>query len=308
MKQLKWDSMKMVISVAVMTICLLCGCLQDKNEEKRQPEQETDQEYAESGNAGPEELETWRAAEQQEQEELPGGEDSESVPRPEPAETEEEENEPDYRTCMSGTVVEQELTQEEVSSLFYAQEIPEEVFARMDGVSYVENEDIALEDLRYLRLLYVGFDEQTHVGELIVHVSIADTILEIFQTLYESGYQIEKMRLIDDYDGDDHASLLDNNTSAFNYRVVEGSKKLSRHAYGLAIDINPFYNPYVTYPGGVEHISPEGSEPYADREADFPHKIGKDGDLCWQLFSERGFTWGGDWKSLKDYQHFQISE
>ncbi len=178
----------------------------------------------------------------------------------------------------------------------------------MDGVSYMENEDIALEDLRYLRLLYVGFDEQTHVGELIVHVSIADTILEIFQTLYESGYQIEKMRLIDDYDGDDHASLLDNNTSAFNYRVVEGSKKLSRHAYGLAIDINPFYNPYVTYPGGVEHISPEGSEPYADREADFPHKIGKDGDLCWQLFSERGFTWGGDWKSLKDYQHFQISE
>ena len=135
MKQLKWDSMKMVISVAGMTICLLCGCLQDKNEEKRQPEQETDQEYAESGNAGPEELETWRAAEQQEQEELPGGEDSESVFRPEPAETEEEENEPDYRTCMSGTVVEQELTREEVSTLFYAQEIPEEVFARMDGVS-----------------------------------------------------------------------------------------------------------------------------------------------------------------------------
>ena len=178
----------------------------------------------------------------------------------------------------------------------------------MDGVSYVENEDIALEDLRYLRLLYVGFDEKTHVGELVVHVSIADTILEIFKDLYENGYQIEKMCLIDDYDGDDHASILDNNTSAFNYRVVEGSKKLSRHAYGLAIDINPFYNPYVTYPGGVEHISPEGSEPYADREADFPHKIGKDGDLCWQLFSEHGFTWGGDWKSLKDYQHFQISE
>lgn len=178
----------------------------------------------------------------------------------------------------------------------------------MDGVSYVENDNISLEDLRYLRLLYVGFDEQTHVGELVVHESIADTILEIFHDLYENSYQIEKMRLIDDYGGDDHASLLDNNTSAFNYRVVEGSEKLSRHAYGLAIDINPFYNPYVTYPGGVEHISPEGSEPYADREADFPHKIGKDGDLCWQLFSEHGFTWGGDWKSLKDYQHFQISE
>lgn len=279
---MKGNSIKMVISVIGMAICLLCSCRQDKNEAKTESRQEQE---AGLENAGSENM---------------GLEDA-GLEEP-------EEEEPDYRTCMSGTVVEQELTGEEISSLFYAQEIPQEVFARMDGVSYVENEDIALGDLRYLRLLYVGFDEQTHVGELIVHESIADTILEIFQTLYENGYQIEKMRLIDDYGGDDHASLLDNNTSAFNYRVVEGSKKLSRHAYGLAIDINPFYNPYVTYPGGVEHISPEGSEPYADREADFPHKIGKDGDLCWQLFSQHGFTWGGDWKSLKDYQHFQISE
>lgn len=278
----------MVISAIGMAICLLCGCRQDKNETKTESRQ--DQE----------------AEEQQAQEELPGREEPESAAQTESEEPKEEE--PDYRTCMSGTVVEQELTEEEISDLFFAQEIPEEIFARMDGVSYVENDNISLEDLRYLRLLYVGFDEQTHVGELVVHESIADTILEIFHDLYENGYQIEKMRLIDDYGGDDHASLLDNNTSAFNYRVVEGSEKLSHHAYGLAIDINPFYNPYVTYPGGVEHISPEGSEPYADREADFPHKIGKDGDLCWRLFSEHGFTWGGDWKSLKDYQHFQISE
>jgi len=225
-------------------------------------------------------------------------------------ERQEEQQEPqvDYDTCPSGTVVEQELSPEEISGLFYAREIPAEVFARMDGVSYVENDDIALSDLRYLRLLYVGFDGATHVGELVVHESIADTILEIFRILYDNGYQIEKMRLIDDYGGDDHASLLDNNTSSFNYRVVEGSTKLSRHAYGLAIDINPFYNPYVTYEDGAEHISPEGSEPYADREAEFPHKIGKDGDLCWELFHERGFTWGGDWKTLKDYQHFQISQ
>lgn len=298
--------MKMVISIMGMTICLLCGCQQDKNEEKSQWKQETSQENAGSEDAGLEELEAWRATEQQKSKEEPETEASENNNRADMAEPEEVT--PDYLTCMSGTIVEQELTAEEITELFYAQEIPEDVFARMNGVSYVENDDIALEDLRYLRLLYVGFDEQTHVGELVVHESIADTILEIFQILYENGYQIEKMRLIDDYDGDDHASLLDNNTSAFNYRVVEGSKKLSRHAYGLAIDINPFYNPYVTYPDGVEHISPEGSEPYADRQGDFPHKIGKDGDLCWQLFSERGFTWGGDWKSVKDYQHFQISE
>ncbi|NBK93204.1 M15 family peptidase [bacterium 1XD21-13] len=293
-----------------MAICLLSGCLQGKNDNNQNRQETAASQDAAGKGAGLEELEDWRTEAQRsgrpEQEEAS---DKEASGENESSElTDREEELSDYRTCMSGTIVEQELTQEELSALFYAQEIPEEVFARMNGVSYVENEDIALEDLRYLRLLYVGFDEKTHVGELVVHVSIADTILEIFKDLYENGYQIEKMCLIDDYDGDDHASILDNNTSAFNYRVVEGSKKLSRHAYGLAIDINPFYNPYVTYPGGVEHISPEGSEPYADREADFPHKIGKDGDLCWQLFSEHGFTWGGDWKSLKDYQHFQISE
>ena len=307
MRQINWNTMKMVIPVVGMAICLLSGCLQDNNQNRQETAASQD---AAGKDAGLEELEDWRTEAQRsgrpEQEEAS---DKEASGENESSElTDREEELSDYRTCMSGTIVEQELTQEELSALFYAQEIPEEVFARMNGVSYVENEDIALEDLRYLRLLYVGFDEKTHVGELVVHVSIADTILEIFKDLYENGYQIEKMCLIDDYDGDDHASILDNNTSAFNYRVVEGSKKLSRHAYGLAIDINPFYNPYVTYPGGVEHISPEGSEPYADREADFPHKIGKDGDLCWQLFSEHGFTWGGDWKSLKDYQHFQISE
>lgn len=310
MRQINWNTMKMVIPVVGMAICLLSGCLQGKNDNNQNRQETAASQDAAGKDAGLEELEDWRTEAQRsgwpEQEEAS---DKEASGENESSElTDREEELSDYRTCMSGTIVEQELTQEELSALFYAQEIPEEVFARMNGVSYVENEDIALEDLRYLRLLYVGFDEKTHVGELVVHVSIADTILEIFKDLYENGYQIEKMCLIDDYDGDDHASILDNNTSAFNYRVVEGSKKLSRHAYGLAIDINPFYNPYVTYPGGVEHISPEGSEPYADREADFPHKIGKDGDLCWQLFSEHGFTWGGDWKSLKDYQHFQISE
>ena len=210
-----------------------------------------------------------------------------------------------YRTCASGVIVEEQLSEEETEALFYASEIPEDVFARMDGISYVENDDIALSDLRYLRLLYVGFDRKTHVGELVTNVQIADMLLEIFRILYDNGYQIEKMCLIDDYGGDDDASCLDNNTSCFNYRVVEGSTRLSRHAYGLAIDINPFYNPYVTYENGVENISPEGSEAYADRSAAFPHKIGGEGDLCLELFKERGFTWGGDWRTLKDYQHFQ---
>jgi len=95
---------------------------------------------------------------------------------------------------------------------------------------------------------------------------------------------LKKLLLIDEYGGDDDLAVADNNTSCFNYRVVAGSTKLSRHALGLAIDINPFYNPYVTYPDGVKHSSPPGSEPYADRSVDFPYKIGGKDDLCLQLF------------------------
>ena len=86
---------------------------------------------------------------------------------------------------------------------------------------------------------------------------------------------------------------------------MEGTTKLSKHAYGLAVDINPFYNPYVRYnEDGSLHIDPAGSEPYADRTAAFPYKIDEN-DLCLKLFKEHGFTWGGDWNSMKDYQHFQ---
>ena len=131
--------------------------------------------------------------------------------------------------------------------------------------------------------------------------------MEIFYQLYLNEYQIEKVRLIDEYAGDDTASMLDNNTSCFNYRVVDGTSNLSRHAIGCAIDINPFYNPYVVFNkdgSGETYISPKGSEIYADRSQNFPYKIDEN-DLCYQLFKEHGFIWGGNWNSCKDYQHFQ---
>ena len=113
------------------------------------------------------------------------------------------------------------------------------------------------------------------------------------------------MRLIDEYDGDDTASMEDNNTSCFNYRVVEGSTSLSKHALGRAIDINPLYNPYITYDKqGGTHVSPEKAAAYADRGMNFPYKIDEN-DLCYKLFTQHGFIWGGNWNSVKDYQHFQ---
>ncbi|MBD5543506.1 MAG: M15 family metallopeptidase [Lachnospiraceae bacterium] len=191
-----------------------------------------------------------------------------------------------------------------VSEGFFYQPITEDVKERIYGLSYKENCTVPYEDLNYVGVLYVDFQGETQTGELICNKGIAKDLAEIFKELYENQYPIDKIRLVDEYNADDDLSCLDNNTSCFNFRVVGGTNNLSKHALGLAVDINPFYNPYVTYPNGVERISPPGSEPYGDRSADFPYKIDYD-DLCYQLFTAHGFTWGGDWKSLKDYQHFQ---
>lgn len=187
---------------------------------------------------------------------------------------------------------------------FYYEPISDSVKTRIYGLSYKENCTVPYEELRYVSVQYVDFEGGVQTGELICNQAIAQDLVEIFYELYQAQYPIAQIRLVDEYGADDTLSCLDNNTSCFNFRVVEGSKNLSKHALGLAVDINPFYNPYVTYPGGVETISPVGSEAYADRTKDFAYKIDEN-DLCYKLFTEHGFTWGGHWKTLKDYQHFQ---
>ncbi len=170
-----------------------------------------------------------------------------------------------------------------------------------------ETPAVSYDDLCYMSVLYYDFNGEVQTGELICNKKIANDLVEIFYELYLNEYPIEKIRLIDDYDGDDTASMLDNNTSCFNYRVVDGTSNLSKHALGCAIDINPFYNPYVVFNKNntdETYISPAGSEIYADRSQSFPYKIDEN-DLCYKLFKQHGFTWGGNWKSCKDYQHFQ---
>lgn len=173
------------------------------------------------------------------------------------------------------------------------------------GAPNMDNLAITYDDLRYVHIWHYNFDGTPVEGELICNQAIAQDLVEIFYELYRNEYQIEKVLLIDEYNGDDTASMEDNNTSCFNYRLVEGSTSLSKHALGLAIDINPLYNPYITYQkDGSENVSPVSAQPYADRSASFPYKIDEK-DLCYRLFKEHGFTWGGDWNSCKDYQHFQ---
>ncbi len=197
------------------------------------------------------------------------------------------------------------MKQRECSQLFYIQEITDDIFQRIDGISYQPNAFVGRDALRYLRVAHVGFDGCTHMGELIVHQQIAEDVLAILRTLYEQRYPIERMVLVDEYGGDDNRSMEANNSSAFNFRLIAGTNRLSKHSLGMAVDINPRYNPYIR-PGenGEWIVEPEGSEAYADRQADFPYKIDRK-DLCYRLFTEHGFTWGGDWNTVKDYQHFQ---
>ena len=190
---------------------------------------------------------------------------------------------------------------------FYHTALTEELKARITGCSYPDTEEplqISYEDLSYVHVLHYDFEGQIQEGELICNQAVAQDLVEIFYELYESQYPIEKIRLIDEYSADDEASMADNNTSCFNYRTVPGSTKRSNHSYGFAIDINPLYNPYVRTRDGKELISPDNAVPYADRSADFPHKIDRN-DLCYRIFIEHGFTWGGSWNSSKDYQHFE---
>lgn len=173
---------------------------------------------------------------------------------------------------------------------------------KMKGLSMPDDAaGIKYDDLRRVNVKYWGFDNKAHTdGILIVNKSIANDVCGIFNDLYKAKYPIEKIRMIDEYKANDEASMIDNNTSAFCYRLVAGTKVLSKHGKGVAIDINPLYNPQVK----AGKVYPSVSKPYADRSKNVKGMI-KKGDACYKAFTSRGWKWGGNWKSSKDYQHFE---
>ena len=147
---------------------------------------------------------------------------------------------------------------------------------RINGRSYKKNSDISLDDLRYV------------------------------YELYEIRYPIRRMELIDGYDADDNLSMEADNTSCFNYRKIAGSSNLSMHALGLAIDINPRVNPCV---GGAHGILPANGKVYRERDVklckgSYKKIMIHKNDRVYKIFKSHGFSWGGDWHNMKDYQHF----
>ncbi len=194
-----------------------------------------------------------------------------------------------------------ELVEEDKLTYFAYMDIPDMIFKKMDGVTFNEDCPVTREDLCYMKVLYWGTDKQAHQGELIVNKAIASDLADIFYKLYKASYPIGSIQLIENYGGNDEVSMSNNNTSCFNGRKVAGSDVWSKHAYGLAIDINPLYNPYV---GADGIILPISGEAYANREDSFLYKIDEN-DYAYKLFTSYGFTWGGDWTNNKDYQHFE---
>ena len=182
--------------------------------------------------------------------------------------------------------------------------IDDKIFSRIDGKSYKKNCTVPIENLRYLRVLHKNLEGKILDGELICNVEIAQDLTEIFQKLYAANYPIEKISLIDAYNADDELSMRDNNSSCFNFRFVSHTNRISLHGYGLAVDINPLYNPYIKTVDGKLSIEPANGAPYVDRTKNFPYKIVED-DICVKIFAEHNFFWGGNcWDDAKDYQHF----
>ena len=182
-----------------------------------------------------------------------------------------------------------------------------------------------LADLVLLRLNHYGYDGAIHDGELVVHADLADEVLAIFRSLFEQHFPIEKMRLIEVYEGSDDASMSDNNTSGFNCRFVKGKTgSFSKHSRGRAIDINPRTNPMVVpmvvpmdppmvVPvdppmvapvDGGERVFPPSGAAFLNRSRPAPGML-RAHSRAVLAFKRRGWTWGGTWSSLKDYQHFE---
>jgi D-alanyl-D-alanine carboxypeptidase len=156
--------------------------------------------------------------------------------------------------------------------------------------------------LRRVEVDYVGFDGQTHRGDMIVHEDLAPEVVAIFSELLRLRYPIEKVVSVEHYPGaDDELSMEDNNTSAFNCRDIPGTGSWSEHAYGRAIDLNPLLNPYID---GTGAFQPRNAAPYLDRNRTDPGLLHA-GDPAVRVFTDRGWRWGGFWRTPIDYQHFE---
>lgn len=170
------------------------------------------------------------------------------------------------------------------------------------GSSHRAGCPVVSSDLRLVEVTHLGFDGRARQGELVVHRDAAAAVVEVFRALHAAGFPVERMQTVDRYGGDDDASMAANNTSAYNCRRTTGGTSWSEHAYGRALDINPVQNPYVH----GDFVAPEAGRAYLDRSRVRTGMV-TPGDVVVRAFAAAGWQWGGDFRTLKDYQHFSAS-
>lgn len=161
---------------------------------------------------------------------------------------------------------------------------------------------VGLDGLRYVTVAFWGFDDRPHTGELLVNADAAEDLVQVFRRLHDARFPIEEMRITRVDELDAHPTGDGNNTGSFVCRPSRGTTSWSDHAYGRAVDINPFHNPYVK--GDV--VLPELASAYTDRLVERPGMI-FDGDVVTTSFAEIGWGWGGNWRSSTDTMHFSAS-
>ncbi|MBA2294545.1 MAG: M15 family metallopeptidase [Actinobacteria bacterium] len=182
-------------------------------------------------------------------------------------------------------------------------ELPASLRGTMTGSSWRPACPVGLDDLRLVRVSHWGFDGRVRTGRLIVHRDVASDMVAVLRRLYAARFPIRRMVPVDAYGASDFRSIEADNTSAFNCRPVEGTSRWSEHAYGRAIDLNPIENPYVSADGASSH---RASRPYLVRTRHRPG-MAVEGGVVVRAFDAVGWSWGGRWIGVKDYQHFSAS-
>ncbi len=180
--------------------------------------------------------------------------------------------------------------------------IPEKIKKQMTEITWKKGCPVKLDQLSYLRLSFWGFDNKPHIGELIINKAIAKDTVAVFKGLFEVRFPIESMKLPSSYYKTPDDPSKNNNSSAFCFRKdTQSPKKFSIHSYGLAIDLNPFYNPALVANGKVE---PEGADKYLNRKLKHKGMIYQ-GDKVFQIMTKHGWAWGAYFRQGTDPMHFE---
>jgi len=170
------------------------------------------------------------------------------------------------------------------------------------GMTLKKGCPVKREELRAVTVPYLNDKGDKNEGILIVHKKVTQEVLSLFTEMFQMGFVIHKIAPASYYDGNDDQLMKYNVTSAFNCRRTTDGIGYSSHSYGTTIDINPLWNPYVK---GKKILPPEGKAFARNRAKLKQPGVLKRNERVVQMFKELGWTWGGDWKSLKDYQHFE---